>query len=288
MPRTEAQSTTPPEQRPAKGVPLLDPTHRPGFWVGNTILVGATEEPELFSFKYENAKPGEIDFYVGIQCQQEIAPKLLQESTEPFLASLVACASIYLGDFVVPITRPHLLKVMDTGQKQLTNSYRLHCINRTNIGENDIKGLFGKLFAQMGILQPESRRCFIVAARRYLSSFGEDDPVDRYCDLWEACEFLVKNLTEPGGGNIKGGIAARIAYAVARQTGLSKARLDTDLAKRLYQVRKDIVHNAIDDPKGFDQMTRYLEATVNQIFRLVLGMPPAACAELSDYLAKPL
>lgn len=274
------------EERPRKGSLLLDPTHRPGFWIGNTILAGVAEDPQLYSFKFNNAAPGEIDFFVGIQCQSAISPKLLQDSAEPFLEALVASASIYLDDFVVPVTPSHLLTSMDTGEKQQTNSYVVRALARPTISREDIKRVFQQFFSQVQILEPERRRGLVVAARRYLSSFGEVDPIDRYCDLWEACEFLVRNLTETSGRKIKGGITARMAYAVARQTGLSKPRLDTHLAQPLYEIRKNIVHNAIDDPEGFDHMTRYIEVTVNQIFRFVLGMPPAPSPELGELLAK--
>jgi hypothetical protein len=100
-------------QRPHKGPLLVDPTDRPGFWVGDKIIAGLAPETDLYWFKYKHADPGEVDFFIGIQCQQEVSSDILQRDISPILTSLVGCASIYLEDFVVPVSLPQLSKLLE-------------------------------------------------------------------------------------------------------------------------------------------------------------------------------
>jgi Apea-like HEPN len=145
------------------------------------------------------------------------------------------------------------------------------------------------MFSQFGVhirnLDGEQQRCLIVATRRYVNSFGEEDPVDRYCDLWESSELLVKGLKQPDGRRIKGNVTAKIAYAVAQQTGLSRKRLNTAI-DNLYDIRNDVVHSAVEEPLKLEEMTRYLELVTDQTLRFSLGLPPASCIEIAGFVTK--
>jgi Apea-like HEPN len=261
------------EQRSHKGPLLVDPTHRPGFWIGEKIIAGPDPESDLYWFKYKHADPGEVDFFIGIQCQQEVSSEILQRTFAPILTALVACASIYLEDFVVPVSRPQLRKLIDTGKAEHSASYLIHCMERPTIAEDDLRKMFPQVVNRLGSLAEEQQRRIVVAARRYVSSFGEEDPIDRYCDLWEAAEFLVKELKQRDGRRIRGNVVSRVAYAVAQQTGLPARRLNAAIGQ-LYNIRNDVVHNAVEEPLKLDEMTRYMEIVTVQTFRFHLDCLP--------------
>jgi hypothetical protein len=104
--------------------------------------------------------------------------------------------------------------------------------------------------------------------------------------MWEACEFLVKDLSQRDGRRIKGGTSPvpRIAYAVSEQTGLPRRELHR-VVNKLYAVRKDIVHNAVEDPLNFEQMLVLLDEITKQILRYALGMEGMPPINLSRYFA---
>jgi hypothetical protein len=64
------------EQRSHKGPLLVDPTHGPEFWIGEKIIAGPDPEADLYWFKYKHADPGEVDFFIGIQCRQEVSSEI--------------------------------------------------------------------------------------------------------------------------------------------------------------------------------------------------------------------
>jgi hypothetical protein len=116
-------------------------------------------------------------------------------------------------------------------------------MERPIITEDHLRKMLPQVVNRLGSLAEEQQRRIVVAARRYVSSFGEEDPIDRYCDLWEAAEFLVKELKQGDGRRIRGNVVSRIAYAVAQQTGLRARRLNAAIVQ-LYNIRNDVVHNA--------------------------------------------
>jgi hypothetical protein len=72
-------------------------------------------------------------------------------------------------------------------------------MERKIITEDDLRKMFPQVINRLGSLAEEQQRCIVVAARRYVSAFGEEDPIDRNCDLWEASEFLVRELKQRDG-----------------------------------------------------------------------------------------
>jgi hypothetical protein len=113
------------------------------------------------------------------------------------------------------------------------------------------------------------------AARRYVASQTELDPIDKYCDLWESCEFATLSV------KAKGGKVGRIAEAITshwNQTSLRahvrKADVERVLnIKALYDVRGRIVHEAVDAPADLSERTYLLEAVAAELLRFRLGVP---------------
>ena len=274
---------SPPQDGQGKGKLLPDPHDRPGFWVGNKIIgiAGPTISEIWFSLKH--AKPGEVDFWVAIQCNVDLPTALIERECTPLLNTLVAGANIHLGDFIVPVMPAHLVKLLDDGQKQLSASYIFAATNRPIVPAESLREFFPKFLNASANVRSATWHQLNAAARRYLSSFDERDPVDRYCDLWESCEFLVKDLKGPDGRRIKGaGPVPRIVHAVSHQAQLSRGAL-TVLVQTLYNIRNDVVHNAVEHPDQFDSMTTYLELVTKQTFRFIFAMNSSPCPALAEY-----
>ena len=113
-----------------------------------------------------------------------------------------------------------------------------------------------------------------VAARRYVTSQTETDPIDKYCDLWESCEcatFFQK---------AKGGKVGRVAEALtshwnqtSHRAPLRKSDVERVLEiKQLYEIRGRIVHEALDSPEDLSERIAMLEAVAAELLRYRLGV----------------
>jgi hypothetical protein len=96
---------------------------------------------------------------------------------------------------------------------------------------------------------------------------------------------LVKELKQRDGRRIRGNVVSRVAYAVAQQTGLPARRLNAAIGQ-LYNIRNDVVRNAVEEPLKLDEMTGYMEIVAVQTFRFLLVLPSAPCIEAADFLTR--
>jgi hypothetical protein len=108
-----------------------------------------------------------------------------------------------------------------------------------------------------------------VACRRYIAAIQETDLIDKFCDFWEACEFLSKNLQGKGLGTP----VARISKILSDHTKKKKTDLDKLVVNPLYKIRSDIVHNAIENPDKIDMNLPLLEDVVCELIKSRLGLP---------------
>lgn len=69
------------------------------------------------------------------------------------------------------------------------------------------------------------------------------DSVDRFCDAWEICEILSKQV------RARGTVVSRVATAIAAHIGVKKEVAEKRLRlTMIYSIRKDLVHNGIEEP----------------------------------------
>jgi hypothetical protein len=85
----------------------------------------------------------------------------------------------------------------------------------------------------------ESTLRLAVAARRIMNAYNETDLIDRFADLWEACEILCPPK--------RGKIDYRIAKRLADFTGFDQHSIKTQIVGKLYDIRRDIVHTFLED-----------------------------------------
>ena len=108
-----------------------------------------------------------------------------------------------------------------------------------------------------------------------MSGKQESDPIDRYCDFWEACEFLCKAPKfKPDH---------RLAKMLEDATGMNQNFLKTKIVGRLYDLRKDIVHNAIEDIERIKKAAVILEDIALLIFAHRCGLHRLLSGPLYDH-----
>jgi hypothetical protein len=131
-------------------------------------------------------------------------------------------------------------------------------------------------------MSEKERIALDTAMRRYLTSLTEMDEVDKFSDLWETCEFATFDV------KAKGTIVSRISQALTNQMQRanirrSKATVENTLQIRtLYQVRKDLVHNAVENPARLQEHTALLSEIAVELIRFRLGLNYQRTAVLEE------
>lgn len=269
---------------PHVGRMVHDQWHRQGFWLGNARLLAAGETVGV-QVKFRNVERGEIDFFVGIDCENDVPTETLKSLLSPVLTTFISTFSVRLGDIIVA-TAPHqLYRLGDNGEAQMDHGMMAAVRSRPTIADTGISSAFPAFFETWNKLSPEDSRRVGVAMRRYQNSMSEADPVDRFCDLWEVCEFLAKCIRKPNGRAVGGKIDSVIAYGVGLQIDRKPDIVLRRIVKPLYDMRKDLVHNAIEDASKFIAMTSVLERVAVQLIRFTFAMGAEPDAQIDRLLS---
>lgn len=235
--------------------------------------------------KFRNAEPGEIDFFVGAACEKDVPTEALKSLLFPLLTMLINAFSVRSKDLIVATAPQQLYRLGGDGEAQMDSGMRVQVRSRPTLSESTIASAFPAFFEALAKLSPEDSRRVAVAMRRYQSSMSEADPVDRFCDLWEVCEFLAKCIRRPNGKSVGGKVDFTIAYGVGLQIGEKPDAVLRNVVQPLYDIRKDLVHNAIEDPSKFIGMTDILERVAEQLIRFTFAMAREPDAQINMLLS---
>ena len=85
-------------------------------------------------------------------------------------------------------------KIAESGTAEVENLIKINVRDRKSFGEDLLQDTILSFLGKRTNLSEKEGKAFDAAARRYLSSVTEDDPIDRYCDLWESCEFITSGF----------------------------------------------------------------------------------------------
>ena len=113
-----------------------------------------------------------------------------------------------------------------------------------SIEVQEANSIIHNFLQQKAGMQAEEAAYLDVASRRFIPAIQETDPIDKFCDFWEVCEFLSKNLHGKGLSTP----VTRVAKVLSDHTKKRKADLDKLIVQPLYSIRINIVHNAIENP----------------------------------------
>src|SRR5262249_31940235 len=170
---------------------------------------------------------------------------------------MLAYVNVCFGELAAPVA-PVQLRELKQGQSHFDTSLVIAVRERQTISP-ELSHTAPDQFVQVRSALPAvEARALAVASRRYLTSLTEVDDVDRYCDLWESCEF--STMFEKAKGQKVGRISQALASHLTRSgVSINKAQVERELRiKELYETRGRIVHNAVDAPEDFGRSTAML------------------------------
>lgn len=283
------------EQRPRPEILPAKPSKQPnspilwrgkmgtGYWVGQYLLK-APEDVIKIEFEYQHAFQGEIDIQLHIGSQDEVSRNKLREIATSVSFSVLSYLNVRLKEFLVPVA-PIQVSEVDEAGRHSENPATVRVRERNVFDYKILQAKLDEYVQQRSQMSEEESKALDVATRRYLNSLVEEDVIDKYCDLWEACEFATLDIKSSGEK------VGRIARALAihmlnlpieigqntksdKDTKKLKAKLENDLKlRKLYGVRNDIVHNAIENPEELQQYSEILENITYELIRFRLCIP---------------
>lgn len=279
-----------PEARPARPLENAGPIMwrgrmETGYWMGMHYLKAPEDELPL-SLHYEEPYEGDIDIQLHIGLTHPASPEDLARVALPICISVLALINLFAGEFLVPVAPLQVRALGDNGS-QLSDSVVIAVRQRPQIVMDSVKEAIDRFVRIRAGLDRDAAQAVSVAARRYVTSQTETDPIDRYCDLWECCEFATLSV------KAKGGKVGRVAEALvshwnqtSHRSHLHKADVERVLEiKRLYDIRGRIVHEALDAPDELAERTHLLEDVAAELLRHRLGVPFSSKGRVFDRLS---
>lgn len=236
-----------------------------GYWLGDNF-VKAPEDSVPVSLHYEPPYEGDIDIQLHIGLESVPSIDELKQLASEITISMLTYVNLAFGDLAVPVAPIQVRELRNEGS-QFESSLLMAVHERPPIAP-DLACVAPDRFVQArSELSPVEARSLAVASRRYLTSLSEVDDVDRYCDLWESCEF--STMFEKAKGEKVGKIAHALASHLVRSgVDISKAQVERELdIKSLYVIRGRIVHNAVETPELFGEAIRLLRAIATELLR---------------------
>jgi hypothetical protein len=188
---------------------------------------------------------GEVDIYLKlVSSSPNLPPIELRDKFIQLMPALLLIIRMITQDVVVPSWRLQTVSEIGGESHQASvGSLRIVRKERGTVTQERITLAF-KAFASL--LHRESNKESVlrlaVAARRIMNAYNESDLIDRFADLWEACEILCPPK--------RGKIDYRIAKRLSDFTGYNQHSIKTLIIDQLYAIRKDIVHTFVEDLEG--------------------------------------
>ena len=270
-------------ERPENGPPKpLDKTAGPivwrghmetGYWMGTQYLKAPKDEL-LLGLEYEPPYEGEVDIQLHIGLKEPVNLHDLARVASPISISVLALMNVSVGDFLVPVA-PLQVSALGDGGSQIENSVIIAVRQRPQVAMDTAKAVIEGFVRTRARMSRDEAHAVSVAARRYVTSQTETDPIDKYCDLWESCEFAT--FFQKAKGDKVGRVAEALTShwnQASHRAPLRKSDVERVLEiKQLYEIRGRIVHEALDSPEDLCERIAMLEAVAAELLRYHLGVP---------------
>ena len=218
---------------------------------------------------YSVGKPGEIDLLIGLTVD-ETDDKIFARNNLGYLVYLpVFMAHDLFGEMAEPLGIPQVSwhSGHATARNHSTASTPIFKVPHLLLDDEKIDEIFDMISCSIAP-NKVSPRVMELALRRYFTSQAEPDPVDAFCDLWECLEFLSPKIS----GN-KWAIEGRIGHYLAQHSGVKKGKIMNEWLRPLYDIRKDIVHNANENQEIIENSLHRISAIARAMIRHHLGLP---------------
>ena len=211
-----------------------------GFRIGGQFHIDNQPNEAISNMKWLGPMSGEVDVYLAVDGDDRLSANDAFRTLSPFMPSVLLHLSSLTGDLLVPCAMPVGVKRDASGNTtQSDGSLPIALTPRVQIPHTTIGLALGQTANLLAATNAKERRFRDLAAKRIGTAATELDPSDRYCDYWEACEFITKG----GGSNIQ----IRLHKRLPEITGFHKNVLVKHIIDPLYKIRCDIVHNAVED-----------------------------------------
>jgi hypothetical protein len=249
-----------------RGLVISTPKADHALMLENKIFCPRGSEQNI-AFEKNYLEPKMIDFAINVKSSAELDPQSLAPLSYN-LRRFVAFCSIYLDSVVIPIMGTRFFRRKHTGYEERVPLMGTVVKDRRDTNHMEIADLMRVFDMRRNMHDEETWRRFDVASRRYLAAMAEQDVIDRFCDFWEACEFLTKDIKVKKASDPKG----RIAHALAQHMGVSKAAIERQYIGPFWKIRKDLVHEAVEDEPKVGEAAFLLEHFVAELLRYKVGL----------------
>jgi hypothetical protein len=242
----------------------------PALWIdqqtggrrhGSNWLVAAGE-PMKGDIVVRCPMDGEIDVVVRCEAHHRIDESLLSVVLNPLIYKLAAFLRLTLDPQLEVSLRPQLVVYEDDGQRRVIDKVNWVVRARSAINGASISSAMNFFAATVASLNMEDVSRLGAASRRLFTLQAELDLVDRFCDAWEICDILSTKV------HARGTIVSRIATAISSHLSVNKRRAENQLRIGLiYKIRKDLVHNGVDNPAGLLENLPIIENVALELLR---------------------
>jgi hypothetical protein len=214
-----------------------------------------------------------VDFGVEIESHTEISREDINLRVYPVVASFASYAMIYMDDIISPCSPPVTHRMNEDNTYTQNIELSIIAKRKQSIDIKFISNMLNAFGSLHGRSSDNMRRIFSVSARRLVAGYSEEDLIDQYCDFWEACEFATSQARLADGRRIKGqGPVPRIAYVLARRLALQKPRFEIACVQPLYSLRKNLVHDALENPGELRTNVSVLKRLAMECLRDLAGV----------------
>ncbi len=281
--KRDRPETTPAAPLEAAGPIIWRGVMETGYWTGAQCLK-APEDTLPVQFHYEQPYQGEIDIQLHMGLAEPADRDDLRRVASSVCDSVLAMINLAVGEFLVPVAPLQVCLLGNRGW-ELGDTMPLAVKSRPTIEMESTHRAANRLAEQRASWNLDLSRAVGLAARRLVTAQTETDPIDKYCDLWECCEFATLAV------KAKGGRVGRIAEALTShwneiQPRLRKADVERALEiKKLHEIRGRIVHEALDAPAELTEQTALLESIACEVLGRCLGLPFSSTGHVFDRLS---
>lgn len=231
--------------------PAVESSAGPGLWtervtggrqLGTVWLVALNEHMDG-RIILSSPTDGQIDVLVRCESEEVLDEGQLSLALNPLVYKLAAFLRLSLDPNLSVPTSPQLVVYAADGKRTISQKITMSVAERHSIDGNAIKSATGEFAKIVDDLSADDISRLESASRRVFSLQREMDSVDRFCDAWEICEILSKQV------RARGTVVSRVATAIAAHIGVKKEVAEKRLRlTMIYSIRKDLVHNGIEEP----------------------------------------
>lgn len=238
-----------------------------GFKIGNQSYIEGLAGEKIGQIFHEKPKQGEVDLCIScdVADTSTLDAKAMFASLAPLMPTLVLHFSRLVGDVMIPTGQP--VGVIRSGKNTNFSNDEgatLVLLPRPNVKSHVLqRATFS--FAQFASSISSSDQLEIsLAAKRITAGQQEADLIDKYCDFWEGCEFLCKAP--------KYKVDHRLAKMLEAATKFNINIIKNKIVGPLYDIRKNLVHDAIEDIERIKKALPILEDIAMLVFEHRSGM----------------